>query len=559
MWCTNTLSLCYNKVKEILYCLPKRFYWTTIMKKKKIFISVLLTIVFIVTLLFYSSYTITSKANTGEQKYADTVYIESIDDFKFLSDSRYFDKMFLLRCDIDLSGKEWEPIDAYNMSGTFDGCGHTIKNFVIKSTSNYTGLFSRNSLNIKNLFISDVYVSCEIDGGILAGLNSGSVSNVHISGDLKAENNAGGLIAENYGEVDNCSFEGEVYGRTAGGLIAHNYGSVSNSFSKGRVTGHVIGGLIGSCGLVNNAILSVKDSFAFNDLIQVEISNGAKRAGGLIGVREQGVLVENCFAGNDFPCIAYGDFNGAKELDEQARSVKSNFSVYDFENYWDWDETLNELIQRTIAVSSNMFKVEDNNIYVTSAKAYYKNDETAILKLNVSESRPEIGIDDLQVCENDADVQNNGGEYSLNIGNLKNILVEFKFTYLIRVEINLTNSHQLSLEKDKQFYAPGEDIIFIVKEIKGYKNPMLQAVYIDESVKFTNVTTDKDREIKIQKFKAEIYSETYALNDILYVSVSYEKVNNLWWILLLSIGLPMLTAIVIIIITIKQRKSLKHK
>ena len=79
----------------------------------------------------------------------------------------------------------------------------------------------------------------------------------------------------------------------------------------------------------------------------MEISNGAKRAGGLIGVREQGVLVENCFAGNDFHCIAYGDFNGAKELDEQARSVKSNFSVYDFENYWNWDETSNIIVNPT--------------------------------------------------------------------------------------------------------------------------------------------------------------------------------------------------------------------
>ncbi len=203
-----------------------------------------------------------------------------------------------------------------------------------------------------------------------------------------------------------------------------------------------------------------------------------------------------------------------------------------------------------------MFKVEDNYIFVTSAKAYYKNNETVIIKLNVSESRPEIGIIDLKVCENDVNVQNNGGEYSFNIENFKNILVEFKFTYLIRVEINLTNSHQLSLEKDKQFYAPGEDIILIVKEIKGYKNPMLQAVYKNEKVKFTNVTTDEDTENKIQRFKAEIDSETYTLNDILYVSVSYEKVNNLWWILLLSIGLPMLSILLIVVLLIIKRKKI---
>lgn len=85
---------------------------------------------------------------------------------------------------------------------------------------------------------------------------------------------------------------------------------------------------------------------------------------------------------------------------------------------------------------------------------------------------------------------------------------------------------------------------------------MLQAVYKNEKVKFTNVTTDEDTENKIQRFKAEIDSETYTLNDILYVSVSYEKVNNLWWILLLSIGLPMLSILLIVVLLIIKRKKI---
>ncbi len=65
----------------------------------------------------------------------------------------------------------------------------------------------------------------------------------------------------------------------------------------------------------------------------------------------------------------------------------------------------------------------------------------------------------------------------------------------------------------------------------------------------------ENREIKIQRFKAEIDSETYTLNDILYVSTSYEKVNNLWWILLLSIGLPVIVIAVILTFVLLKLKN----
>ena len=65
--------------------------------------------------------------------------------------------------------------------------------------------------------------------------------------------------------------------------------------------------------------------------------------------------------------------------------------------------------------------------------------------------------------------------------------------------------------------------INLAKEIKGYKNPMLDAVFKDSQVKFTNITTEENVESKVQKFKAKIDTETYALNDLLYVSVTMKK------------------------------------
>lgn len=96
----------------------------------------------------------------------------------------------------------------------------------------------------------------------------------------------------------------------------------------------------------------------------------------------------------------------------------------------------------------------------------------------------------------------------------------------------------------------------IVKGIKGYKNPALQAVFNDEEVVFTDISTEEDKISEVQRFKAELIEQTYSANDMLYVSAVYEKVNNLWWILLLSIGLPLfVVAITISTIFIKIYKK----
>lgn len=143
-----------------------------------------LTLTFIIFLLFALllsvRYVCAVNADTNSAENADTVYIDKVDDLKYLTDLRYSGKMFLLMCDIDLSGKEWNPVDTYRMSGTFDGCGHTIKNFTVESEDKYTGLFSRNKLNIKNLFISSAFIKGGENSGVLAGLNLGDKNLVNL-------------------------------------------------------------------------------------------------------------------------------------------------------------------------------------------------------------------------------------------------------------------------------------------------------------------------------------------------------------------------------------------
>lgn len=525
------------------------------------YLKLIITVCLLITLVFVGRLGLTVQAATENFENENTVYIENAEDLNRLSDLRYSGKLFSLKCDIDYFGSEWKPIDTYRMSGTFDGCGHIIKNFIIESSGTYTGMFSQNKLNIKNLFISDVIVKNGENSGILAGLNLGDITNVHISGELRSEDNAGGLIAENYGRVNNCSFDGNVSGRKAGGLISLNESeAVINSYSKGKVSGQITGGLIASVMSTRSGEAEITNCFSFCELVQIEISESAKRAGGFIGIRDSSITVANCFAGNDYPAISLGDFEGVKELDQAKRENKSTFTNFDFENYWYWDEEKNEIIQRTIAVSSNICKVEGKEIIVEGNKAFYIDNETVILRLNTYKSNPNIGLAYLKVFGEDVTEQIKNGDYRFDLNDaVKNIAVDFNYLYLLKIEINIYSSQWLSLEKDKKYFTPGEEIIFIVKEQKGYKNPAPYAVFNGEEVVFTDISTDGDKNDDVKRFKAEINSDEYSSNDMLYVSVRYEEVNNLWWILLLSIGLPLLlcVAVAVTVIIIKHGRRIK--
>lgn len=496
------------------------------------------------------------KADTRTDENTDTVYINTIDDFKYLSDLKYSGKMFLLTSDMDFLGAKREPIDTYRMSGTFDGCGHTIKNFTVDSADKYTGFFSRTKLDIKNLFISEAYVSNGENSGILAGLNLGEISNVHISGDIAAESNAGGLIAENFGIIDNCSFDGTVYGRKAGGLIGLNESAqIHNSYSNGKVSGQIIGGLISSAMQSNESFTEIRDCFSFCELIQIEITESVKRAGGLIGIRDSDITIKNCFSDNNFPAIALGDFEGVKELNKAKRNDKSTFKEFDFENYWFWDETANTIRQRTIAVSSNLIKVDGQQVFVIGNRNYYLPNEAVTLRLNTSKSNPNIGLTKLKVLNEDVSVKLENFELNFDLySNIDNILVEFDYSYLLKVEINIYDSTYVSLEKQTQYFAPEEEIVFIVKKLRGYKNFALYAIFKEEQVEFTDISTEEDKSNKIKRFKAEINESCYSASDMLYVSANYEEVNNLWWIVFMSVILSF-AAVIIVVFLVTTKKS----
>ena len=135
-------------------------------------------------------------------------------------------------------------------SGIFDGNGFRIRNLTMVG-HDYLGLMGtiRDEGQVWNLGVVDANVvgtgSCI---GILAGANSGHVTNCYSTGAVSGEGEVGGLVGENDGHVNNGYSTGMVSGKSyVGGLVGHNDdGSITASYSTGAVRGEgAIGGLVG--------------------------------------------------------------------------------------------------------------------------------------------------------------------------------------------------------------------------------------------------------------------------------------------------------------------------
>lgn len=177
---------------------------------------------------------------------------------------------YKLVSDIDATDtKTWNPDNDGNFqgflpikdfNGSFDGNGYSISDLYIQnSKDSYCGLFAtiKEDALVKDLAIINASVSGS-SCGILAYENKGNISNVFVSGILRATNNMGGLVAQNYGSI--CSgaavvtlgAPGDTVSIYAGGLVAINNGAkIDKSYAyaqinaKAKSTPNDIGGLAG--------------------------------------------------------------------------------------------------------------------------------------------------------------------------------------------------------------------------------------------------------------------------------------------------------------------------
>ena len=220
---------------------------------------------------------------------------------------------FCLANDIDLAFSEFVPIgDARRpFLGTFDGGGHTIRNFLMASAARNVGLFgvvgNSNTTNgsrgiVRNLSVESGRIEAYIQGanvGVLAGLIAASaqVTNVRsVSRFLDGLATIGGLAGRNEGTIRNAEsitwYDAYTSSDIGGGLVGENYGQISYSHSRSRMlSGESIGGLVG----INHGTIyrsyAVGDVGVFDDWGPI-----TDVAGGLVGENRTGGRVLQSFA-----------------------------------------------------------------------------------------------------------------------------------------------------------------------------------------------------------------------------------------------------------------------
>ncbi len=206
--------------------------------------------------------------------------MNNLADFVYNTGFDYANTHFKLMNDLDWQGGELNPVakgGSVQFNGTFDGGGHTLKNYQLENTviinspkgyqGRYIGIFGKvGSLGrISNLNTEggDLYVD-SYSGGIVGELY-GIVENCTFRGKLRAKskynNYLGGICCRVYagGVVDNCTFDGELEAvQYMGGIAAKSLegGVIRNCTSKGKITGSVYNaGIVSEClGEVYNCV-----------------------------------------------------------------------------------------------------------------------------------------------------------------------------------------------------------------------------------------------------------------------------------------------------------------
>lgn len=168
--------------------------------------------------------------------------------------------------------RPWIPIignSSRMYSGNFDGNNKTISGIYVNSNSDFVGLFGKSG-SISNLRVEDSYIKGAINvGGICGYLNGKQVANCSFNGEVYGKSYVGGIIGypnPNFSPViTKCYNEGSVTlmatnttNRYVGGICGsrpktisdcYNTGSIKNTYNNGYVAG--ICGDGASCTIVN--------------------------------------------------------------------------------------------------------------------------------------------------------------------------------------------------------------------------------------------------------------------------------------------------------------------
>ena len=252
---------------------------------------------------------------------------------------KYADTYFELTSDIDLGGKEWDPIgdtvsalilggkDYLVFAGNFDGKGYTIKNLTIGTeaspcSGDVCGLFGATSGTIEDVVLENVsinYIGEKYSNayyfrmaGALVGYSMGDIVNCTVTGlDMKAGsdgsyvtlNSIGGLVGIQDGDttVSHSRVSGKIEESTKKGNVGGFVGTLAKGSSAkycgadvsvevtGNGRGIAVGGFVGIGNGVTTDETLIENCYATGNI------TGAEYAGGFVG-NISGLNISNCYA-----------------------------------------------------------------------------------------------------------------------------------------------------------------------------------------------------------------------------------------------------------------------
>lgn len=217
------------------------------------------------------------------------------------------------------TGIIWEIIPEF--TGVLDGNGYTIsklQNRIIHNRNKYVlGFINLNRGTIKNLTLSDYELqdshgneSEAIPRGGIVGDNRGRIFNCETKGlDISAKSRTvGGIAGRNYGTIEYARSNNErIYGGyTTGGIVGA--GSFQSkvlycSNTTNTFWGVDVGGIVGAMYGQDSGGGLVKGSWNSGNL------NGRATVGGIVGIAQTNVLIEDCYNTGELRSVNFGVWN----------------------------------------------------------------------------------------------------------------------------------------------------------------------------------------------------------------------------------------------------------
>lgn len=189
--------------------------------------------------------------------------------------------------------------------GTVDNCynkGTVYGKGTFLNVSNVGGVVGYNKGTVKDSHNESNIIGDEVVGGVV-GSNYLTVENCYNTGDIDASiSGAGGVAGYNNSgsNLTNCYNEGTITGRRSGGVVARNYGTVENCSNTGDVIGNYsdIGGVAGVNGPDGKIIHSYNEGDVtckalFDGLSGNYSSDTGINTGGVVGYNYGSV--ERCY------------------------------------------------------------------------------------------------------------------------------------------------------------------------------------------------------------------------------------------------------------------------